>query len=387
MSGPLLRKLSHPLFAALLALAANLYAQAPRQHPQLLPPAHKDGSTPAPTAPAAAKPLLPIDFAGEPREGDIVIQPTASDVDPAHAAVLKEDGFVEGSSARYTGIGPAGWAVQVWRFQDATGADSAFTFYRDPAMRTQAVGDDAATGPGVYLVRSNATLITVRAAGLGGPSAQDATRLNAAIVALVQSLPRVQGPEAMAPELPGLMPSYGLQKETLHYAVGPAGYNGPIPVSAIDFSRDAEVATARYRLRSGAHGTLTLLMLPTPQIAGASLRTIEALPDASVHVATRRSGPLVGVVSGAGISQRDAQQLLGQIRYVADLTLDQPQGYTSEVAKAAKLLLGIAYLTLLLGIAAVVIAVFLGFGRVLVRRLRGKPDSSLNDDEFITLKL
>ena len=67
--------------------------------------------------------------------------------------------------------------------------------------------------------------------------------------------------------------------------------------------------------------------------------------------------------------------------------MDQPQGYTSEVAKAAKLLLGIGYLTVFLAIAALVIAVFFGAGRVLVRKLRGKPASSVSDDEFITLKL
>ncbi len=381
------RRISYPILAALLSLAVHVYAQGSKPGPRPGAPTVRGPAAATPSVPPAAKPLLPADFASEPREGDVVLHPTGSDADPAHAAILKEDGFVEGSSARYTGIGPAGWAVQVWRFQDATGAYSAFTFYRDPAMQTEAVGDDAAASPGLFLVRSNATLVMVQAAGLGGPAAEDATHLKTAMLALVQGLPRVQGPEAVAPTLPGIMPADGLQKETLHYAMGPASYNGPIPAAAIDFTRDAEAATAGYRLRSGAQATLTLLMLPTPQIAGSAQRTIEALPDASLHVATRRSGPLVGIVSGAGVSQRDAQQLLGQIRYVADVTLDQPQGYTSEVAKAAKLLLGIAYLTALLLIAAIVVAVFLGSGRVLLRRLRGKPDSSMNDDDFITLKL
>jgi hypothetical protein len=35
----------------------------------------------------------------------------------------------------------------------------------------------------------------------------------------------------------------------------------------------------------------------------------------------------------------------------------------------------------------VLLALFLGGGRVLIRRLRGKPASSLNDDDFISLKL
>ena len=337
----------------------------------------------APSPPRKAAPLLPPAFAGEPHEGDIVIEPTPADADPAHAAVLKEDGLVEASTARYSGMGAASWTVEVLRFGDATGAFAAFTFFRDPMMHPEALGDKAAADPALYLVQKKTALVMVRKTGTAG----DAAQLQSEMEALVQGLPYVGGPEGVLPSLPGLLPAGGLQKQTVHYAIGPAGYNGPIPVSAIDFSRDAEVATAAYRLRSGATGTLTLVMLPTPQIAGTSLRTVAGLPDASLHVATRRSGPLVGVVSGQGVSQADAQRLLNEIHYVADLTLDQPQGYTSEVAKAAKLLLGIGYLTVFLAIAAVVIAVFLGAGRVFVRRMRGKPDSSLNDDDFITLKL
>ena len=376
-----------PVSLLLAALLSSSVCAAQQGSGAAAPAAQGARGPTAPAIPQHPKPLLPPAFAGQPRAGNIVTQPTAADVDPAHAGALKEDGFVQASSAHYAGTGPTGWGVQVMRFGDATGAYSAFTFYRDPAMQPEAVGDDAAASPDLFLVRSNATLVRVRAAGLRSGGAQDATRLRTAMLALVQGLPRVQGPEAIAPSLPGLMPADGLQKQTLHYAIGPASYSGPLPVAAIDFSRDAEAATARYRLHSGASATLTLLMLPTPQIAGSSLREIEALPDAPLHIAARRYGPLVGVVSGAGASQADAQQLLSQIHYRTDLTLDQPQGYVSEVAKAAKLLLGIAYLTAILAIAAVVIAVFLGAGRVAVRRMRGKPDSSLNDEEFITLKL
>ncbi len=293
---------------------------------------------------------------------------------------------MQSSVARYAGTGPAVWTVQVIRFGDATGAYSAFTFYRDPGMDTEAVGENAAANASVFLVRSAASLVIARGAD-PGVGAGDARTLKFAMQALVQNLPKLQGPDAIAPALPGLMPPEGLEERSLHYAVGPGSYNGPIPVSVIDFNRSAEAATAYYHLGGGASATLTLLMLPTPQIAGSALRAILALPDSSLHVASRRSGPLVGVVSGSGVTAAEAQRLLGQIHYVADITLDQPQGYTSEVAKTAKLLLGIAYLTGILAVAAVLLAAFLGGGRVLVRRMRGKPDSSLNDDDFISLKL
>ena len=329
--------------------------------------------------------LLPPDFAGMPREGNLVINADPGAVDPAHAGVLKEDGLVEAASARYVGAAGTGWSVQALRFADATGAFSAFTFYRDPAMQPEAVGQNSAANAGIFLMQNNITLVMVRPQA--GGTTQDATQLLPAMSALVSVLPTAQGPDAVAPALPALLSPAGLEKGSLHYAIGPSSYNGPIPANVIEFNKDAEAVTARYQLPSGGGATLTLLMLPTPQIAGSSVRAVLALPDAALHVATRRSGPLVGVVSGAGVSQAEAQQLLSKIHYVADITVDQPQGYISEVAKTAKLLLGIAYLTGVLAIAAVVIAFFLGAGRVALRRLRGKPDSSMNDDDFISLKL
>ena len=330
-------------------------------------------------------PLLPSAFAGEPLAGDLVSSTDPSAADAAHAALLKEDGLQQSTVGRYGGSGAGGWTVQALRFGDATGAYGAYTFYRDASMESEPVGDDAAANESTFLARSTATLVIVHPSEITPP--QDARRLRSAMAGLVQVLPLLQGPDAVAPALPGLMPPDGLDAASLHYAVGPAGYNGPLPVTAIAFDRSAEIATARYRLHSGGTAVLTLEMLPTPQIAGTAQRAVQALPDATLHVDTLRTGPLLGIVSGPGVSAADAHRLLNQIHYVADLTLDQPQGYTSEVAKAAKLLLGIAYLTAILGAAALLLALFLGGGRLLVRRIQGKPDSSMNDDDFIRLKL
>ncbi len=344
--------------------------------------------------PPTSRPLLPPAFAGEPLVGDIVSIADPNAADAAHAAVLKEDGLQQSSVAHYGGTGDVGWTVQALRFGDATGAYSAWTFYRDPAMEPVAVGENAAANANLFLMRSRATLVLARASGMAGAPAagrsiedQDARKLKFAMQGLLEGLPALQGPDAVAPSLPGLLPDEGLQANSIHYAIGPASYNGSLPVSAIDFNRSAEVATARYRLHSGSFGVLTLEMLPTPQIAGAALRGVEAMPDSALHAGTLRTGPLVAIVSGAGVSQADANRLLNRIHYVADVTMDQPQGYTSEVAKAAKLLLGIAYLTGILAVAALLLALFLGGGRVLLRRLQGKPDSTLHDEEFISLHL
>jgi hypothetical protein len=57
------------------------------------------------------------------------------------------------------------------------------------------------------------------------------------------------------------------------------------------------------------------------------------------------------------------------------------------VSKTARLLLGIAYLTGILGGTAIILGLFFGGGRAALRRLRGKPVSTLNDEDFISLKL
>ena len=75
------------------------------------------------------------------------------------------------------------------------------------------------------------------------------------------------------------------------------------------------------------------------------------------------------------------------MKYEAEVTVDHPEGYVNEVRKTARLLLGIIYLTGILGSASILVGLFLGGGRAIVRRLQGKPVSSLNDEDFISLKL
>lgn len=326
---------------------------------------------------------LPAAFAGVPREGAPTTGGTADLADGAHVAMLKENGFTDASTAHYAGVDGAHWTLQIFRFGDATGAYSAYTFYRQPDMQTQQLGDNSAANGNVFLVRDTATVIRAERQGGTAPAAGD---LLAAMRVLVGGLPKLHGPEAIAPSLPAYLPKDGLQRETIHYATGPAAYNGALPPNVLNFEQDAEAATAHYSIH-GHDAILTLVMFPTPQLAGAAERRITALPDASLHAGTRRIGPLLGVAGGAGLSAADAAALLGKVNYRSDVVMNQPQGYISEVAKTAKLLLSIGELTGILAVASVLLALFLGGGRVLLRRLQGKPPSSLNDEQFIRLKI
>ncbi len=100
----------------------------------------------------------------------------------------------------------------------------------------------------------------------------------------------------------------------------------------------------------------------------------------------RRSGPLVAITNG-NFSADEARKLLGSVNYTADITWNHPEGYVSEASKTARLLLGIAYLCAILGGTAIILGIFFGGGRAAIRRLRGKPVSTLNDEEFMSLKL
>ena len=67
------------------------------------------------------------------------------------------------------------------------------------------------------------------------------------------------------------------------------------------------------------------------------------------------------------------------VHYEADIT-SIPQPTESEVARPAKLLLGIAALVIIGASAAVLLGFFLGGFRALYRIARGKPASSVYED-------
>jgi hypothetical protein len=105
--------------------------------------------------------------------------------------------------------------------------------------------------------------------------------------------------------------------------------------------------------------------------------------QASLEV--RHSGPLVVLVSGDAVPD-DSHRLLESVHFEANLT-SIPQPVESEVEKTSKLLMGIAVLTIIGAAAAIVLGGFLGGGRALYRLSRGRPISSVYDEEFIHLDL
>ncbi len=342
--------------------------------------------------------FLPEDFAGWHQSAPPVVKSQPEAADPANTDVLQEYGFQQFESAAYTNADNK-LKVRAIRFQDASGAYGAFTYFRRAGSLTEEIGRNAAWDGSHALFWTGGTLVDATFDHLSAMS-------TAELRELAGDLPNLGGNANIAPSLAGYLPRGDLNAGLTHYALGPVAYargGGVLPVALIGFgSSSAEAVTANYDTHDG-QGTLTLIEYPTPQLAAARLREIDAFlkagntpqaawPQALVDsqagtLLTRRSGPIVAVTSGS-FPASAAKALINKINYQADITWNNPNGYVGEGAKVARLLLGIFSLFGILGGSAVLLGIFLGGGRALFRKLRGKPASAMDEEtEFIRLNL
>jgi hypothetical protein len=171
-------------------------------------------------------------------------------------------------------------------------------------------------------------------------------------------------------------------------------------VSLVAFDKGAETVTADYGLTSGP-ARLTIIDYPTPQIAQAQEKAIRDYLKAGSHaqppwpkplmdsdlasLEVRHSGPIVVVVSGDAIPD-ESHRLIESVHYEANLTAFSLP-VESDVEKTSKLLFGITALCVVGGGAAILLGGFFGGGRALFRVARGKPASTVFDEEFIHLDL
>jgi hypothetical protein len=351
------------------------------------------------------RPLLPAEFEGWSRGGVSVLHPDAK-----NAAAFKEFGFERGEQASYTRGGDK-VAVRVWAFPNATDAYGAFTLLRTAKMKPVRIGPGFFWGivgkPGAKhakpLKAPPVALTLLNGAEAGGhllfwkggrlvdaQFAGSAVDGRAVLTSFANKMPEIVGGRGAAPALAAQLPLSGLNPESVRYALGPAAYRqegGVLPPEVLNFEMDAEVVTAQY-----GKGTLTVISYPTPEIAQAreaaiaSVLKSDLVPGAKDALRVKRSGPLVALTSGA-FTAAGADALLKQVKFRATITMEQVKPQESEVSKTARLLVGIATLTVILGSASILLGFFLGGGRALYRVMRGKPASTLADEEFISLEL
>lgn len=298
--------------------------------------------------------------------------------------VLKEDGLKRSATAVYR-LGDKGPAVTVTarEFVDATGAHAAYSYFERPGSTYRGVGlgDETNLTGDRYVYRSGTSM--VEATGGRGEKVE-------ALLSRIQvGLPKVGGPKGVAPMLPTLLPEKGLDRDSVKYALGPVSYEamgGVLPGGTVGFDKAAEAVTARYAGR----GRLTLLLYPTPEIAGEKLRAIEE----EIHkegksagtVVMRRSGTLVSLTTG-NWGPEEAKKLVQGIRPRVELTWNKPMPpeFHAEVRKTYSLLTSIAIFCGFGALGAVVLGLSLGMGRAAIRVLQGKPAAT--EPEFLRIDL
>src|ERR1035437_4418444 len=327
-------------------------------------------------------PLLPATLGKMKRVAEGDVGDGLDHVDAADKAVLAEDGLRRFARSDYTQGAERG-NVTVYQFVDASGAISAYDYFLTPGMWREKLGDDSVANEDELLMRSGKNVVVER-------GKLDRAATSALTNQLIDRLPKALGTAGIAPLLPTLLPAKGLDADSVKYALGPVGYQamgGVVPAQAVGFDKSAEAVTAKYK--SG--GVLTVLLYPTPQIAGEHGRVGEAQmkqqgAGSAGTVKIRREGPLVALTTGLWTAG-DAQKMVDGIHLRSEVSFDKPMPleFHTELQKTYSLLTSIAAFCGVGALAAVVLGLFLGGGRAAIRVMQGKPAAS--EPEFLRIDL
>src|SRR5271166_2920433 len=326
--------------------------------------------------------ILPKSFAGWTRSGAAQTTSDPAKVDAAYPAVLKEYGFSGSETATYTRGDGRKMTIKAAQFKDATGAYGAFTFYRQPAMRTERIGTKAASANQRILFFRDNVLVDANFDRLSEMSAAELREL-------AGMLPAAKGAAASLPTLPEYLPKSDAVENSAKYVFGPqalVALKAPLTPEQVDFSHDPEILIQDYSSKSGPL-TLILLQYPTPQIAGERLRALQSAEQSAPNtLLVRRSGPLVDIVTGA-TSSDEAQRLLTSVNYEAEVTWNEATSL-SKRDNIGNLILAVFALIGIILLISLICGVFFGGMRLMVKRFfPGKVFDRPEDVEFIQLHL
>ena len=321
-----------------------------------------------PNLQAATSPILPATFAGwQQQPGTSKISSNPADADAVNPAALKEYGFTEEQTASFAKDGDRKLTVKAARFADATGAYGAYTLNSDPAMRTESIGEFGESAGDRVLFLTGNIVVEAKFDHVSEMSAAEMRELAA-------DLPRPNPSVAHLPDLPRWLPQPAFIEHSVKYAVGEESYRSiaaPLPVSFIDFSKSAEVLTAQYK-SDGGTAKLMLISYPTPQIAGAQLRSLEqnraTLQSAGAgDFQVKRTGPIIAMVSGDA-STSEAKSLLASVNYEAEVTYNEPTFLTKR-DNIGNLIVAIFSLIGVILAFALVIGIAFGGVRIVLKKL------------------
>ncbi len=349
------------------------------------------------SAESPAPPILPKQFAGWQIQGAALASKDAAAADPTNAALLKEYGFTDFEAATYKSDDGRTLKVRAARFADASGSFGAYTFYLQPEMAREEIGDQGVSLDRRVLFYRGHILVDAVFSQMSVMSA-------AGLRELAGALPRPSGNAGNLPPILAFMPHHGYSANTEKYAEGPlalGAIGSPLPADLVDFSASPEVVLGQYSTPGGG-ATLMLIEYPTPALAAEHLRRIDAAnhaaqPQPGVAAIEnvgpffdKRTGPLVAIAAGP-LSQSDAQTLLGAVNYDASVTWNE-NTYFDKKNNIANLLVNIILLCIIVG--AISLAAGLAFGGVrvflpvLLRKcFPGRVFGRADQVEFISLHL
>jgi len=353
-------------------------------------PAHPSTPSRSSSQPAA---LLPQQFGGWEMQGPAQTSTDPAAADPTNAAVLKEYRFSDLASSSYTRDDGRTLKIRAARFADASGAFGAYTFYLQPQMTKEQIGDQGASlGQRVLFYRGDVLV--------DAQFSKESAMAGAELRELAGALPRPKGNSANLPTFIEFMPHRGYVANTRKYVMGPAALAAqapPVPADLVDFNASSEVSIAHYSTSSG-EATLMLISYPTPQLAAEHLRRIEAAhhmtqPQAGISNVEnsgpffdKRTGPILAIATGP-VSDGDAKSLLDMVNYEASVTWNTP----SESAQVRDLYMLILNIVILCGIlAGFAIVAGVAFGGIRILMKRWYPDKVFDRPEhmeFISLHL
>lgn len=346
-----------------------------------------------PASAPPAPPILPKQFAGWQIQGAAQASKEAAVADPTNAALLKEYGFTDFEAATYKSDDGRTLKIRAARFTDATGAFGAYSFYLQPEMAREEIGDQGASLHQRVLFYRGHIVVEAVFSQLSVMSA-------AGLRELAGVLPRPGGNAGNLPPILAFMPHHGYQSNTEKYAEGPlalAAITSPLPADLVDFSASPEVVLGQYST-PGGDATLMLIEYPTPALAAEHLRRIDAAHNAAQPQAgvaaienvgpffDKRTGPIIAIAAGP-LSKSAAQTLLGAVNYEASVTWNE-NTYFDKKNNIANLLVNIILLCIIGGAITLATGVAFGGLRVLMRKYFPGPvfgDSEQTD--FISLDL
>ena len=302
-------------------------------------------------------------FAGWTKSGPVQSTTDPAKADAAYPAVLKEYGFADAETVTYTRADGRKLTVKAARFNDATGAYGAFTFYRQPAMGTERIGTKAAS--------ANQRILFFRDNVLVDANFDRLTEMSAAeLRELAGMLPAAKASAANLPSLPEYLPKSDAVENSAKYILGPQALlaqKGPLTPEQVDFSHDPEILIQDYSSKSGPL-TLTVIQYPTPQIAGERLRALQSADAVDSELAARQTQRSVGRCRNGNCRQQRGARAsqLRELRsrgHVERSDVDEQARQHRQSDRRVFALIGIILLI------SLIFGVFFGGIRILMKRL------------------